>query len=266
MNQSTIFGLLGGLILLIGMIILSPENVGVFLNIPGLIVVIGGTLAATLISRPVSEVQTLWRNIPKLFREEESTIDTDIGQLLQFAERFRYSSPRAAERAISSISSPFLSTGLRQTVEGCTLEDLTKSLQWRITGVRSQENAQTQILYSMAAFAPAFGMLGTLFGLVHMLSGIGASGLNEIGGTMAFAMITTVYGIVASNLVFKPLAIKMERRTSKHLMEMTALMEGVLQIHEKRHPTLIRETLESYYAHFQTQEPVRSHLTLVRAA
>ena len=109
-------------------------------------------------------------------------------------------------------------------------------------------------------------MLGTLFGLVHMLSGIGESGLNEIGGTMAFAMLTTVYGIVAANLVFKPLAIKLERLTSQHLMEMTALMEGILQVNEKRHPTLIRETLESYYAHFQSPEPVRSHLTLVRAA
>lgn len=266
MYRSTIFGFLGGFILLAGMIILSPESVGIFLNIPGLIVVIGGTLAATLVSRPVSEVRTLWRKLPKLFRDDESTIDTDIEQLLQFAERYRYSSPRSAERALSMISNPFLAVGLRQTVEGSTLDDLVKSLQWRIAGVRSQQNAQTQILYSMAAFAPAFGMLGTLFGLVHMLSGIGDSGLNEIGGTMAFAMLTTVYGIVAANLVFKPLAIKMERRTSKHLMEMTTLMEGILQIHEKRHPTLIRETLESYYAHFQTQEPERMHLTLVKAA
>lgn len=266
MNRSIIYALLGGSILLFGMIILSPWNLGAFFNIPGLIVVIGGTLAATFISRPVSEVQALWRRIPQLFREEESTIDHDIGQLLQFAERYRYGSPRVAERALSAISNPFLATGLRHTVESSTPEDLSRSLQWRIAGVRSQENAQTQILYSMATFAPAFGMLGTLFGLVHMLSGIGESGLNEIGSSMAFAMLTTVYGIVASNLVFKPLAIKLERRTGRHLMEMTALMEGILQVHDKRHPTLIRETLDSYSAHFQTQEPVRSHLTLVQAA
>ncbi|HED18325.1 MAG TPA: chemotaxis protein MotA [Gammaproteobacteria bacterium] len=266
MNRSIIFVFLGGSILLFGIIILSPWNVGAFFNIPGLIVVIGGTLAATLISRPVSEVQALWRRVPQLFRKEASTINNDIEQLLQFAERYRFSSPRSAERALAAISSPFLSVGLRQTVEGSSPEDLSKSLQWRIAGVRSQENAQTQIMYSMATFAPAFGMLGTLFGLVHMLSGIGDSGLNEIGGSMAFAMLTTVYGIVAANLVFKPLAIKLERRTGRHLMEMTALMEGILQVHDKRHPTLIRETLESYYSHFQAPEPVPSHLTLVKAA
>lgn len=266
MNKSTIFGLLGSGVLLLGMVLLSPESAGAFLNIPGLIVVIGGTLAATLLSRPAREVQALWRRIPGLFKDEKSTIEMDIEQLLGFAGRYRYGSPRVAEQLLSTISNPFLSSGLRQAVEGVSLEDLAKSLQWRIAGVRAQENAQTQILYSMAAFAPAFGMLGTLFGLVHMLSGLGDSGLDEIGGTMAFAMLTTVYGIVAANLVFKPLAIKLERRTSRHLMELTTLMEGILQVHDKRHPTLIREALESYYAHFQPAATVREPLTLVRAA
>ena len=265
MNQSTVFALVGGLVLVAGVLVLSPENMGAFFNIPGLIVVIGGTLAATFVSRPVNEVKKLIRIVPELFREEISAIDTDVAQLIRFAERHRFSSPRAAERALSGISNPFLSSGLRQVIEGSSLEDLTKSLHWRIAGVRSQENGQTQILYTMATFAPAFGMLGTLFGLVHMLSGIGESGLNEIGSAMAFAMITTVYGIVASNLVFKPLAIKMERRTSQHLMQMTALMEGILQIHGKRHPLLIKETLESYFAHCQAPQITPEPLTLVKA-
>jgi chemotaxis protein MotA len=265
MKRSVIISLVGGLMLMTGMLVLSPHGVGAFFSVPGLIVVIGGTLAATLVSRPVDEVRKLWRSLPLLFRPEETTIERDIAQLLQFAQRHRFSTPRAAESALAEISNPFVSAGLRQVVEGCSLEDLTKSLQWRIAGVRSQESAQTQILHTMAAFAPAFGMLGTLFGLVHMLSGIGDAGLNQIGNSMAFAMVTTVYGIVASNLVFKPLAIKMERRTGQRLMQMTSLMEGVLQIHQKRHPTLIKEALESYCAHYQTPAPAQPPLTLVKA-
>jgi chemotaxis protein MotA len=265
MKRSVTIGLVGGVMLVIGILVLSPGSVGAFFSLSGLFVVIGGTLAATLVSRPVAEVRKLLHGLPQLFRAEERTIERDVAQLLRFAQRHRFSSPRTAESALSEISNPFVSAGLRQVVEGCSLEDLTKSLQWRIAGEHSKERGQTQILYTMAALAPAFGMLGTLFGLVHMLSGIGEAGLNEIGGSMAFAMITTVYGIIASNLVFKPLAIKMERRTSQRLMQMTSLMEGVLQIHQKRHPLLIKESLESYFAHCQEPVTMQQPLTLVGA-
>jgi chemotaxis protein MotA len=266
MNKSVLVGSIGGVVLVAGVLLLSAGNLGAFFSIPGLIVVLGGTLLATLVSRPVNEVRELIESIPALFRPEESTMARDVEQLLKFARRYRVCDARAAERELVSISNPFVATGLRQVVEGCGLEDLGKSLQWRIAGERSKENGQTQILYSMATFAPAFGMLGTLFGLVHMLTGLGEAALNDIGSSMAFAMITTVYGIIASNLLFKPLAIKRERRTTQHLMQMTALMEGILQIHQKRHPMLISDALEAYTAHYQSSDPMSSSpLTLVKA-
>jgi len=265
MNQSTILGLLGGLVFLIAMILMSPDNAAAFFNIPGFIVVIGGTLAATFVSRPINDVYKVLRTLPELFREEEDNIETDINQLLRFASCYRSGKLRAAERELAAIDNRFLSCGLQQVIDGASLEDLNKSMQWRMTGLRSRDQGQTQILYSMSVFAPAFGMLGTLFGLVHMLSGLGNSGLNEIGVTMAFAMITTVYGIIASNLIFKPLAIKMERRTNQRLMRLNSLREGILQIYEKRHPTLIKETLDAFYAHHQVQISTHNHLELVKA-
>jgi chemotaxis protein MotA len=207
----------------------------------------------------------LLRNLPDLFRDEVSSIDTDIAQLLQFAARYRHGNLRAAERELATISNPFLYTGLRRVIDRSSLDDLRNTLQWRISGLRGREQGRVQILHTMSVFAPAFGMLGTLFGLVHMLAGLGNSGLDEIGGTMAFAMITTVYGIVASNLFFKPLAIKMERRTTQRLMHLNALMEGVLQIHEKRHPTLIRESLDGFFAHQPVSVTDRGPLELVKA-
>ncbi|MEN8761171.1 MAG: MotA/TolQ/ExbB proton channel family protein [Thiogranum sp.] len=265
MNQSTVLGFLGGLVFLVAMIFLSPVNATAFFNIPGLIVVIGGTLAATFVSRPIEDVYKVLRTLPELFREDEDNIETDITQLLRFASLYRGGKLRAAERELTAIGNPFLSCGLQQVIDGATLDDLNKSMHWRMSGLRSRDQGQTQILYSMSVFAPAFGMLGTLFGLVHMLSGLGNSGLNDIGVTMAFAMITTVYGIVASNLIFKPLAIKMERRTSQRLMRLNSLREGILQIYEKRHPTLIKDTLDAFYAHHQVQVPTHSHLELVKA-
>lgn len=266
MKRSVLISLAGGLVLITGIVLLAPHGISAFVSIPGLVVVIGGTLAATLLSRPLAEVRKLVHSVPQLFRAEENRVELDVAQLLQFAQKHRFGSPRAAENALTEISNPFLAAGLRQVVEGCNLDDLSRSLQWRIAGVRSQESGQTQILYTMAAFAPAFGMLGTLFGLVHMLAGIGDAGLNQIGHSMAFAMVTTVYGIIASNLVFKPLAIKMERRTGYHLMQLSSLMEGILQVHQKRHPMLIKEALDAYSAHCQAAATsAQVPLTLVKA-
>lgn len=265
MKRSVLISLAGGLLLVAGMLLLSPHGAGAFFSLPGLLVVFGGTVAATLLSRPVSEVRRLLHSVPQLFRADDDTLHRDIDELLQFARKHRFSGPRAAERALGEISNPFVAAGLRQVIEGASFEELSRSLQWRIAGLRARENAQTQILYTMAAFAPAFGMLGTLFGLVHMLSGIGEAGLSQIGGSMAFAMVTTVYGIIASNLLFKPLAIKMERRTAQRLMQMGSLMEGVLQIQQKRHPTLIQEALETCLAQCQAPAPAPVPLTLVKA-
>jgi len=266
MKRSVILSLAGALVLVAGMLLLSPHGAGAFFSLPGLVVVIGGTLAATLLSRPLQEVRNLAHSLPQLFRADDSQVERDIAEMLQFAQKQRYASPRAAEQALGGISNPFVAAGLRQVIEGCSFEDLSRSLQWRIAGIRTLESGQTQILYTMAAFAPAFGMLGTLFGLVHMLAGIGDAGLNQIGSSMAFAMVTTVYGIIASNLVFKPLAIKMERRTGQRLMQMSSLMEGILQIQQKRHPMLIREALETCLAQCRTAAPSQAPLTLVKAA
>ena len=265
MNQSTVIGLLGGVVLLIGMIVMSPDHIGAFFNLPGLIVVIGGTLTATFVSRPINDVYRVLRTLPDLFRDEKTSGQTDYAPLLRFAGWYRHGNLRAAERELAAVGNPFLKAGLRQIVDGCSVEDLRKSLQWRMSGLRTREYGQAQIMRSMAAFAPAFGMLGTLFGLVHMLSGLGDSGLDEIGGIMAFAMITTLYGIVASNLFFKPLAIKMERRTNQRLMQMGMLMEGILLVHERRHPTIIKETLEAFEDHHAAALPPQKPLTLVKA-
>lgn len=265
MKRSVLFALAGALVLIAGMLLLAPHGAGAFFSFPGLLVVLGGTLAATLLSRPLSEVRKLLDNLPQLFRADDSQVERDIVEILQFAQKHRHAGPRAAEQALGAISNPFVAAGLRQVVEGCSFEDLSRSLQWRIAGLRTEEGGQTQILYSMAAFAPAFGMLGTLFGLVHMLAGIGDAGLGQIGGSMAFAMVTTVYGIIASNLVFKPLAIKMERRTGQRLMQMSSLMEGILQVQQKRHPMLIREALENCLAQCRPGAASQPPLTLVKA-
>lgn len=265
MNQSTLIGLMAATLLVIGMLAMASDHIAAFFNIPGLIVVIGGTLAATVISRPAADVRRVLRNLPAMLRQPRDTFEPDAAQLLQFAARFRHGSLRVAEQEIMRVTNPFLRAGLRAVIDRMPREELGNTLQRQVAAARAREQGQIQILYAMAGFAPAFGMLGTLFGLVHMLSGLGSSGLEAIGSSMAFAMITTVYGILASNLLFKPLAIKLEREAAQRLLQMRALSEGVLQIQERRHPMLIKESLQSFFGQPRAAAPASAPLTLVRA-
>jgi chemotaxis protein MotA len=112
---------------------------------------------------------------------------------------------------------------------------------------RQRAESDINIMRTMAIFAPAFGMMGTLFGLIHMLHGIGSSGISEIGTAMAFAMITTLYGIVAANLILKPLAMKLERRQQQEFAANHMLGEVLLMVQERRHPTLILDAINFFW-------------------
>ena len=267
LNKSTVIGLSAGGLIVLAMLLAAPSRIGLFINIPGLLVVIGGTLAATIVSRPIAEVLRVLRSLPNLATDAAPlTADQEVEQLLRVAEPYRHGKIRVAESELEAVTNPFLRTGMQAVIDRDPLQDVTKVLQWRIAGLRLREQADTQIVRTMATLTPAFGMVGTLFGLVHMLSGLGTSGLSQIGASMAFAMSSTLYGILLANLVLKPLAIKMERRTQQRLVLFQMLQEGILMMYEKRHPTLIREALDAYLVQQREASPEPTRLALVQAA
>ena len=259
-RRSTVIGLAAGGLIVLVMLLLAPSQVGLFLNVPGLLIVVGGTFAATLVSRPFADVVRVLRSLPSLATDEPLSVDPEIGQIQRVAEYYRHGYVRAAEEELQGVGNPFLRAGMQLVIDRGPVQDLIKVLQWRIAGLRAREQADAQIIRTMATLTPAFGMVGTLFGLVHMLSGLGGSGMSEIGASMAFAMSSTLYGILLANLLLKPLAIKMERRTQERVVLLQMLQEGILMLYEKRHPTLIREALEAYLAH--QSEAVQDGVTL----
>jgi chemotaxis protein MotA len=228
---------------------MAPEHISAFFNIPGLLVVIGGTIAATIVSRPIAEVKRVMKQLPALLEDERSDASRELNQLLQFADVYRRGSVRLAEEQINQIHHPLLITGLHHIADGGTKQSLLKLLRNHIHTIRHRGESEVQILRTMSVFAPAFGMLGTLFGLIHMLHGLGASGIAEIGTAMGFAMITTLYGIVAANLFLKPLAMKLERRHQQQVSIYQMLCEGMMMIQERTHPQLILESLDALGSH-----------------
>jgi chemotaxis protein MotA len=246
MIRYSVFALLSSVIVWACVILLNLDQSNYLINIPGLIIVVGGTLLTTILSQSFERVQSLYRKLPEFLKESRIEGWDDAETLLQLGDWYRRGNIRIADRMVDSLIEPVFHDGAELILDRNTRADIVRLLRWKIGTLREADIAEIQIVKTMAAFAPAFGMLGTLFGLVKMLYGLGDSGLAEIGSTMGFAMTTTVYGLIIANLIFKPLAIRMERRAKRRHVWLNVQFEAILMVYEKRNPIMIREYIEAF--------------------
>lgn len=262
-RKSTLIGLLGSILVLAVAALVSHQHLDRLFNLTGFVMVFGGTLAATLVSRPIGDVLRVAKSLRKLIRDEEVGTDTEVTQLLKVAYWHRLGNVRAAEQAVEEVHSPFLQAGARLVIDREPVEDIVKVMEWRIAGLRAKEQGDAQILRTMAMFAPAFGMLGTLFGLIQILGNLGHVDMGQIGAAMSFALTTTLYGLILANMVFKPLALKMEQRLQQRTLTMNMILEGIVMLYQRRHPELIRETLTAYTLQQQSGQQAPASLPSV---
>ncbi|MCE8034482.1 MAG: MotA/TolQ/ExbB proton channel family protein [Halomonas sp.] len=258
MNPSTIIGMIASTILLVSVLFFTAESPQSFINLPGLAIVLAGTMAATFISYPLKEVVRVVRLVGLVFRRENTYIRDDIKELVDISRLWFKGDVRAVEAALDKARNPFLRTGIHLVIANTKEEEIFDLLRWRIARLKAREHAEAQIFRTMATYAPAFGMIGTLVGLVNMLEVMESGDLHVIGPRMAVALLTTFYGILLANLVFKPIAVKLERRTEERLIAMNMVLEGISLITKRRLPSFIEETLNSFVAnyHDEIRDPV----------
>ncbi len=253
MNPSTLIGILASIVMLASVLLFTAESPQSFVNLPGLAIVLAGTLAATFISYPLKEVVRVVRLVGIVFRRENTYIRDDIKELVDMSRLWFKGDVRAVESALEQARNPFLRTGIQLVIANTKEEEIFDLLRWRIARLKAREHAEAQIFRTMATYAPAFGMIGTLVGLVNMLEVMEAGDLNVIGPRMAVALLTTFYGILLANLVFKPIAVKLERRTEERLIAMNMVLEGISLITKRRLPSFIEETLNSFVANYHDE-------------
>nr|WP_298372989.1 MotA/TolQ/ExbB proton channel family protein [uncultured Halomonas sp.] len=253
MNASTLIGIVASLLLLACVLLFSADTAMSFLNLPGLLIVIAGTLSATFISYPLREVIRLARIIRVVFHRENSYVEEDVRELVAMARLWFQGDIRAVERTLTQTRNPFLRTGVQLVIDNTKEAEIIDLLRWRIARLKARELAEAQILRTMAAYAPAFGMIGTLVGLVNMLQTMSAGDVTIIGPSMAVALLSTFYGILIANLLCKPIAVKLERRTEQRLIAMNMVLEGVSLIAKRRSPSFVEETLNSFIANYHDE-------------
>ncbi|WP_312763420.1 motility protein A [Stutzerimonas balearica] len=249
MNPSTLIGIVASVALLSVVMLFAAREPALFVDLPSLGIVVVGTLAATFISYPLREVMRVFGLIWTVLRNERLYTRQDLEELVQISRLWIGGDLPAVERALEKVGNPFLRTGVQLVIDNTPEEDIIDLMQWRIARLRAREAAEAQLFRAMASYAPAFGMIGTLVGLINLMFLLGSGDMAEIGRSLAVALMTTFYGVLLANLILKPVAVKLERRTEQRVALMNLVMQGISMMCNKRSPAYMRETLKSFIAH-----------------
>ncbi len=245
MNKTRLYiGLGAAVMLLCALLLLAGMGLSL-VNLPGLILVLGGTYLASVIAHGNGRVIAVLRKAPAMLRDARDEASDDQRPFLRVADAYRRGDVRGAEGLARALADPYLREGVHLALDARNGEEILQVLQWRIRHRKEQDGDEVRIFRTMSTFAPAFGMLGTLLGLVSLLDDLSMAGLEQIGVSMGFALMSTLYGLLAANLLFRPLALKLEGRSRRAVHHMGFWLDALIMLHERRHPVLIGEYLAS---------------------
>lgn len=243
MDRATIAGIFAGVVLL-GWALTHGGNLLVFWDPPSVAITVGGTLAATLISFPLSTFLDVMKVAKNVFVVKRSDIRETISTLVSFAEKARREGLLALDADADRLEDPFMQKGIRLVVDGTTQELVKSILETELAFLASRHKTGQRLFETMGSFAPAFGMLGTLIGLIQMLTVLDTP--EQIGPGMATALVTTFYGSVLANLCFLPVAKKLRQASEEEILVKEAIIEGVLSIQAGDNPRIVQEKLISF--------------------
>jgi len=251
MDIATIIGVLFGIVVIMWAI-LSGASPKTFIDIPSLVLTIGGMLCATLIHFSLPQFLGVFSVIKKTIVTKLPSQIELVQKMVNYAAINRRDGALALEQEIRKISDPFFAKGLQMLVDGQNEDAVRDQLSMEIQYLQDRHSNGKKILEFMGAAAPAFGMIGTLIGLVQMLSNL--SDPSSLGAGMSVALITTFYGAFVSNLLFIPLAGKLGLYSKAEALTMEMITEGVCAIARGENPTSVKEKMQIFMSHSNRRE------------
>lgn len=239
----TMVGVVVGVVLILAVIFSAgTASMTRFLDPISLMIILGGILSAGLVSFRASQIRAMIGAFRLIFRDDP-TIENEIAQLVKFAGDYVRKDIRAAEATIAQTTSPFLKLGFQLVIDNTPLDDMMRILEWRIRHLKEDESSTARCFRSLGAAAPAFGMIGTLAGLIAMLADLKTADVVLISGNMALALTATFYGVVLAYLVFKPVSLKLEQRTYRRVFMLHVLLDGLVLVRVGRGPAMVEDNL-----------------------
>ena len=241
MDIGTLVGIILGFGLVFGSVLLGPEPAA-FLDLPSVMIVFGGVFAATLISFPLEEVTQAFKASVKTLTNRRTMPSEVVDTMVKVAEISRREGLLALERV--QTDNMVLKKARQLIADSADPGLINDTMALEIASMKRRHNISISVLSRMGGLGPAFGMIGTLIGLVQMLTQL--SDPTTLGPSMAVAIITTFYGSMLANMVFNPLSAKLQARSAQEAMNLMIIFEGAKSILENNNPRFVYEKLSSF--------------------
>jgi len=243
MDIATVLGIVSAFGLVLTAIFMG-SGLNIFINVPSLMIVVGGTIGVTLIAYPLKEVLGVLKVVQKALFSKNISNNELIEKFTGFATKTRKEGILALESEIKDVTDNFLKKGVQLSIDGLEPQEIREILDTEVDHVRSRHQLGAEVFTSMGAYAPAMGMIGTLIGLVQMLQSMDDP--STIGPAMAVALLTTFYGSVMANICFMPIAGKLKTRSKEEMLTKEMTIQGIISLSNGDNPRILEQKLLAF--------------------
>lgn len=246
MDITTIIGITGGTILVLFSVVLRGGGgaLASFISIPSIMITFGGTFAAILVNYPFYQVTEAFKIVKKVFTEHREDPTMYIEQFRHLVIKSSKQGVLSLQEDIKMMDNEFLRGGVKMVVDGQSQELISEELETELAFTRERHKIGQEIFITLGTYAPAFGMIGTIMGLILMLANL--QDQSQIASGMAVALLTTFYGALAAYLIFLPIAGKLKRRSETELFIKSVIIRGVLSLQAGEIPSIVVAKLRAY--------------------
>ena len=255
MDIATLLGIVSAFGLVF-MAIFMGGGIQLFINVPALMIVAGGTLGATMIHYPLRDVFGVFSVAKKALFTRNISIAELIERCIAFANKSRKEGILALESEIKDVNDTFLRKGVQLSIDGLEPEEIRDVLETEVDFIRGRHQLGAEIFTTMGTFSPALGMIGTLVGLVQMLQHM--EDPSTIGPAMAVALLTTFYGSIIANIMCLPIAGKLKTRSKEEVLTKSMAIQGVISLSNGDNPRILEQKLLAFIPPNQ-RESLLSH-------
>ncbi|MBP2077307.1 flagellar motor protein MotP [Oceanobacillus polygoni] len=222
----------------------GTEGVASFADIPSVFIVIGGLFASMLVTFKMDQIKLTGKIMKEAFHKNDMQLAELIHLFVRLSERARRDGILALESELEEVQDPFIKKGVLLAVDGIEPEVITDIMNAEITAMEDRHYKGRVLFEKAGDYAPAWGMIGTLIGLVLMLNTLEDPG--TLGPSMAVALLTTLYGTVLANLFFLPMASKLEAKTEEEVFTKQIIIEGIIGVQSGQNPRILEEKLSAF--------------------